>query len=384
MKLDKNIQKIISKYLDRVETTHEREQLYQWFKDAGDGHNLIDQEVINDSLRRGKQRLLAEITDINQTGRSRKQYRYRIAAASIVVILCSVLSIKYFIDKNTLTLVSSAELSSIMPDHKKATLTLSTGEIFNLDSLDNKDSVSIGNTVIKKDSLGQLICSQGGSKTLSNVINTLQTSKASQYTVILSDGTRVNLNTTSTLSFPQAFAAGDRVVELYGEAYFEVKKTVRHSKFIVKTNSQSIEVLGTKFNVNAYQDQAFVKTTLSEGSVRISPINKSLKPVVLRPNQQATLRSGSIKLTSVNTEKVSEWKEGNFVFDGSNSALTIKEIGQWYGIEIDYHPKDGTITYEGRIPKTTSLARLVELLNYAGIKVQVYKNKDRQYKLTIH
>ena len=383
MKLDKDIQEIISKYLNRVETTFEREQLYQWFENAGNGDSLIDQEVIDDSLKRGKYRLLAEITNVNQSGRVRKQYWYRIAVACLVLILCSA-SLKYFIDKDELTLVSSAELSSIMPDHKKATITLSTGEVFNLDRLNNKDSVSIGNTVIKKDSLGQLVCTQGVNNTSSNVINTLQTSKGAQYTIILSDGTRVNLNATSTLSFPQAFPAGDRVVQLYGEAYFEVKKTLQHSKFIVKTNSQSIEVLGTKFNVNAYQNQAFVKTTLSEGSVRISPRNKSLKPVVLRPNQQATLRSGSIELARVNTKKVSEWKEGNFVFDGANSASTIREIGQWYGIDIDYQPENGAITYEGRIPKTTSLARLVELLNYAGIKVQVYKNKGHQYQLTIN
>lgn len=382
MKLDEDIHKIMSRYLNRTETAEERQRLYQWFDDYGDSSKSIDEEVAYISLMRGKERLLSEITSVKGKGARAGRLSYMVAAAC-VALLCG-LALIYFVGANRLTPLNQAELQALVPLHNKVTVTLANGKIIDLDKLKHNQPMSVGATILEEDELGQLVYTPGHGQDNPNMINTLQTAKASQYTVILSDGTKVYLNETSQLSYPEQFGTGDRTVKLIGEAYFEVQKTSQHSKFIVKTNGQSIEVLGTKFNVSAYRNVPFVKTTLSEGSVRISPKNKALKTLVLKPNQQATLNTTSLKSTSVNAKKIAQWKDGYFIFDRGRTDEVISEIGQWYGIEIEYDREKHAIEYEGRVPRNISLPQLIELLNYAGIKVQAFKDKDNKYKLIIN
>src|SRR5690606_13240443 len=153
--------------------------------------------------------------------------------------------------------------------------------------------------------------------------NTITTPRGGQYMVVLPDGTKVWLNAASSLRFPTAFTGKERRVELSGEAYFEVAKS--GIPFLVNSAGQQIEVLGTHFNVMAYEDEASIKTTLLEGSVKVSNMKSQISHL-LRPGQQSSLsRDGSLKVTEVNTEEAAAWKNGYFIFANENIQSSMKK-----------------------------------------------------------
>lgn len=384
MKLDKNIGRIISKYLNRRETIEERQQLYQWFDEVKEASTALGEEAIGSARDKVKHRLMSEIDGVEtRQMRKVKPIWYQMAAACVVFLVFG-LSLNYYINRTELTPVKQAELENIVHLPNQARITLSTGEVININDLKVNQPVSIGNTVIEKDEFGQLTYKPSNSLVADKVINTLQTERASQYSILLSDGTRVFLNADSKLSYPAKFGSGDRVVELVGEAYFEVQKTSQHSKFIVKTTAQSVEVLGTKFNVEAYKNGATVKTTLAEGSVAVQPVDKSLQSVLLKPNEQSILGTGGIEQIAVDAALIISWKDGFFAFDGQNTEEMIREIGQWYNLSVDYKPTKKSIQYTGKIPKNINLAQLIKLLSYGDINVQAFRDKNNQLKLIVN
>jgi hypothetical protein len=384
MKLDNNILHIISKYLSRKETVEERAELYEWYEGLDKETKVEDLNILQ---ARGKERLMREISGTYNSGRVVKLLSYKLAAACIAIAICSV-SLLYYINRDQITPLKLTELEKLIPNHNRATITIGGGNIIELEKLANNSSIRTGNTIVKKDENGQLsytvLHQDINGSAEQNLTSTLQTTKASQYTILLSDGTKVYLNEVSKLTYPESFGIGDRVVELSGEAYFEVTKTTQRSRFIVKTKGQAVEVLGTKFNINAYGDLPFVKTTLAQGSVRINPINKAITPILLKPNQQSVLGSKNVARLEVNADEFIAWKNGYFIFDGNNTNEIVAEIGKWYGIKIEYKHTAKPIEYTGKLPKNIGLVRLMELLNYSGIKVQAYKDKDDQYKLIIN
>ncbi|EHQ25226.1 FecR family protein [Mucilaginibacter paludis] len=382
MSLDNNILKLISKYLRREETGEDRRALYQWYDELSEGKS-IEKKSIARSYRRNRERLAAEIGGMSVRQATVRPLWYRVAAVAMVIIV-GYFTIKYFRGSEKMVPVQLAELEKIVPVSNKVIITLSTGKTVDPDTLSAGKSVTIGNAIVQKDSTGHLLYKADMQKSAENVMSTVQTPKGTQYSIELSDGTKVFLNAKSRLSFPGQFGTGDRVVQLSGEAYFEVTKTLKHSKFIVKTDKQSIQVLGTKFNVKAYADAPLVKTTLAEGSVRITPKNKAIKPLIIKPDQQAILSDSDIASEEIDAQQVIAWKDGFFVFDGSNTEEVIREIGQWYGIEVDYKLGNKPVKYAGKIPKNISMARLVKLLSYADINVQAFKDKNDQLKLIVN
>lgn len=384
MKLDPIIKDIITRYLHQKETLEERSLLYQWFDKITIPFKLST-AAADESLEKARVRFLNEIGQDKSASRTVSSKRFGIFAACIIILLSTFISVKYIIDTDGYHPLENKELSKIFPEPGKATITLSTGQVIHLERRSfHNQKVKVGNNILEMDSLGQLTYSLAREDSRENAVNTFQTSKASQYSIILSDGTKVYLNASSKLSYPQRFSKGDRIVELEGEGYFEVTKTRQRSRFIVKTRGQSVEVLGTRFNISAYGNTNVVKTTLAEGSVRITPKKGLVKPILLEPNQQAILNNKGLKTSKVDAEQITKWRNGYFIFDGSKSDEVISEIGKWYGIEIEYNKENKPIEYEGMIPKNINLARLMELLNYAGIKVKAYKNKENLYKLIIN
>ncbi|WP_431292934.1 FecR family protein [Pedobacter sp. P26] len=152
----------------------------------------------------------------------------------------------------------------------------------------------------------------------------------------LPDGTIVFLNAESSLKYPVSFVEkGKRQVFLTGEGYFEVAKDRSHP-FIVKTTRQEVQVLGTHFNINSYDDEAATTTTLLEGSVLVS--NSNLVQKVLRPGEQSVLSSGRIQVAPADVEEAIDWKNGEFIFGGDNFRTVMRKIERWYNIEVIYEP----------------------------------------------
>jgi hypothetical protein len=245
-------------------------------------------------------------------------------------------------------------------------LILQDGSILNLDSISVGEEITQGSVKIKRSEDGQLIyniVNEPGSKE-TNSYNTINTSTGRQSFVTLSDGTKVWLNASSSLKFPVSFAAKEREVELEGEAYFEVSKEKRTFKVI--TDRQSVEVLGTHFNIDAYKDNRYIKTTLLEGSVKVNS-SKSGQSLVLRPGEQGVGNDHELSFKQVDAWAAIGWKRGLFVFSNESIRRVMEEISRWYNIEVVY---EGKVTEEGfvmNISRSADIKDVLRKLEFTGL-----------------
>jgi ferric-dicitrate binding protein FerR (iron transport regulator) len=227
--------------------------------------------------------------------------------------------------------------------------------------------------VISKSADGKLVYqSNSNEKSLARLSNTLTTGCAENVKVILPDRSAVWLNAGSSLSYPTSFAGEKtRVVNLNGEAYFEVEKDRTHP-FIVKTNRQSVEVLGTHFDINAYENEASVKTTLIEGSVQVMPLIKNTNvkgtssSAILQPKQQAILTNGSLQVENADLEEALAWINGKFVFRDESLTKIMSQVAQWYDINVKYENDVSDLTYWGSVSRTANLSSVLAYLSKTG------------------
>lgn len=228
--------------------------------------------------------------------------------------------------------------------------------------------IYIGINLSKSDNLPAL------QKTLANNFNTITTPKGSIKKIVLSDGTMVWINAASTLRYPAVFNENERIVSLNGEAYFEVAHNAT-KPFKVKVKGQTVEVLGTHFNLMAYDDEPVIKTTLLEGKVKVSA-NKNL--VVLNPGQQSVLikdGAGLLAVSAINANDVIAWKSGKFYFNQSDIRSVMREISRWYDMEIDC--KDSLhVLLNGSISRSVPPEKVLKILELTGeVKFTVLNNR---------
>lgn len=305
----------------------------------------------------------------------------RIVAAAMIVLLGG--SICWFIDKKEDSkdqLIVEKQIR-ILPGGDKAMLTMADGRTIILDTMQNGKLAQQKNAdVLKKAGLLMYDVKVVSDNNILSEYNTLSTPKGGQYQVVLPDGSKVWLNAASSLRFPTAFAGNRRDVELNGEAYFEVQSlALKDGKgklpFFIHLTSPSgergqIEVLGTHFNVNAYLDEAAIKTTLLEGVVRIS---KGKNNTLLTIGQQGQLfNSGEIKLDkNVDTNEAVAWKNGLFQFAGADIATVMRQIGRWYNVDISYSGKIPVRQFEGKISRNAQLSEVLQILELSNVKFTV-------------
>ncbi|MFB2117786.1 FecR family protein [Parapedobacter sp. 2B3] len=203
--------------------------------------------------------------------------------------------------------------------------------------------------------------------------NTIVIPKGRQYQIELPDGSKLWLNAASSLTYPIRFGKDRREVELLGEAYFEVKHAADWP-FAVTTPMHHVEVLGTHFNVSAYQDDNYTKTTLVEGRVKVTPVADPLndlapQSVVLTPGQQVSSRSGQSRFTvnSVDPEEIISWKDHLFVFSNEEISEVMKKVSRWYDVEIEYLDGMAGKRIGGSIPRLTNVEELMEALKDTGL-----------------
>jgi ferric-dicitrate binding protein FerR (iron transport regulator) len=191
----------------------------------------------------------------------------------------------------------------------------------------------------------------------------------------LPDGTQLWLNAASSIRFPSAFTGGTRQVDITGEAYLEVAKDAS-KPFIVNVNDASIQVLGTHFNVMAYNNEEALKTTLLEGSVRFS---KGKEHVLLKPGQQGSLQqNGSIQLSSdVDVQSVTAWKDGMQSFNSADIQTIMRQVERWYDVDITYSGTMPAITFSGEIPRTANLSEVLKLFKASNIHFEIDKTMKK-------
>jgi transmembrane sensor len=260
----------------------------------------------------------------------------------------------------------------LTPGGNHAVLTMADGTKILLDSLEN-GKIQHGNLNISKKN-GLLVFNAGSHNTIENLsYNTLSTPKGGQYKVILADGSEVWLNASSSLRFPTAFKGDKREVELKGEGYFEVAKN-KAKPFYVKVGGMSIKVLGTHFNVSAYSDNNAIKTSLLEGSVKIT---EGKTEGLLRPGEQGILirNKENLEIRKFDMEEVMAWKNGLFQFKGADIITIMNEISRWYDVDVIYSGKVPVRHFEGKISREAALPEVLKILELSNVKFKVEGKK---------
>jgi len=253
--------------------------------------------------------------------------------------------------------------NDVQPGANKAVLTLGDGSTVNLDDAQNGSLTKQGGTdVIKKGN--KLSYNSTHTATEQIVFNTIATPRGGQYELQLPDGTMVWLNAATTLKFPTAFSGKERRVEIAGEAYFEVAQN-RNAPFIVSVNNAEVQVLGTRFDVMAYNDEGAIKTTLLDGGVRFKCHDDSS---VLKPGEQSMLlRNGKIKINNgVDIDAVMAWKNGMMNFNNADLTTVMRQLSRWYDVDIEYQNASFNQTFIGELPKSLTLMDVLQALERTG------------------
>lgn len=194
---------------------------------------------------------------------------------------------------------------------------------------------------------------------------------------MLTDGTRAWLNSESSLRYPTAFIGNERRVEITGEVYFEVAKLFslqgERVTFTVQRGDAEVEVLGTHFNISAYDDESSIKVTLLEGSVKVKKANEAM---LLRPGEQAAIsKTGRISLDkTVDTDEVVAWKNGWFDFRSLSIQDIMQQVGRWYDVEVNY---SGTISdshFSGIVSRSANISQVLKIMEQAGVKFDISGN----------
>ncbi|NQX39929.1 FecR protein [Pedobacter steynii] len=285
---------------------------------------------------------------------------YKIAIAASVLMI-SGLGIYFFNPNHVLKPTENLELvADIQPGGNKAVLTLADGHQVALNDSSNRIITAENGMQIHLNDGGELVYQITDDKKIKSDYNKIETGIGGQYQVILPDGTKVWLNSSSSLRYPTVFNTGERTVELKGEGYFEVTKD-KTKPFKVITETQQVEVLGTKFNINAYPEEEHIRTTLLQGSVNVGVLNKT-SAYTLKPGEQAVLTAQHFKIATVDTEEFISWKDGYFLFNDEPIFTAMRKLARWYDVEVVYEGDFKDINFGGSVSKSNSLQKTLKVL----------------------
>lgn len=250
----------------------------------------------------------------------------------------------------------------VAPGSNKAILTLASGKVISLNDVANGIISKQKDLTVKKQQ-GGIVEYVASAEDKNPVTNSISTPRGGQYQLVLSDGTKVWLNAASSLKFPSSFVGRNRTVELTGEAYFEVTKN-KEMPFIVKFNDASIEVLGTHFDIKAYDDEE-TKATLAEGSIKM---NKNNQQKMLVPGQQVVVSkgAGNLEISPANMDEALAWKNGYFIFHDASIESIMKTAARWYDVDIAYDAGLKNKKFGGRVSKYKNISELLKNMELTG------------------
>jgi ferric-dicitrate binding protein FerR (iron transport regulator) len=291
-------------------------------------------------------------------------------AASILLVIAGTYYWYRDIYKKNDARPALAAVRAITPGRAGAVLTLSNGQRLVLDSLQDGKVAVEGKSVILK-TAGE-IRYQG---TIGNekVFNTITTDRGRQWALVLPDGSRVWLNAASSIRYPLYFAGRERVVEVTGEAYFEVVHNAKQP-FKVKAAGQVIEDIGTAFNVNAYTDEPAIKTTLVEGSIRLM---NNTERITLKPGQQAQVQTNG-KLTVVpdaDVDRELAWHKGSFSFRHTDLPAVMRQLARWYDVDIQYEKNIPVETFSGDMGRNLNLSDVLDFMKQMHVHFRIEESK---------
>lgn len=292
------------------------------------------------------------------------------AAAAVALIVAVVYLFSENNNKEPQPPDTVQQIQDIAPGGNHAVLTLPNGKQINL-SQANKGNIPNTFFTIEKRNEGEVVFTPSNS-TASSEMSSIATPRGGQFIVRLPDGSKVWLNAASSLKFPADFKGlKNRQVQLSGEAYFEVARNTSQP-FIVETPTQQVQVLGTHFNINAYQDEQAVKTTLLEGAVRIffsTQLNSNLSKI-LKPGQMAIHQNNKIEVLPKDENAIA-WTEGKMKFTAVSLPSLMREVSRWYDVTIRYEGPISKDRFTASISRDSNLSELLRILEGMGIHFSI-------------
>lgn len=308
----------------------------------------------------------------------KRKWVYTTLAASVLV--AGFFGIYRMASKNeTATAVKeTVRLQDVHAGSSKAVLILSDGRSIDLEQTDNGVLATEGADKILKSGNG-IFYEQGNGKP--GGYHTIQIPRGGEYYVVLADGTKVWLNSSSTIRYPTNFSDNERRLELSGEAYFEVARNEKLPFIVSIAGKGEVEVLGTHFNINAYADEDRIRTTLLEGKVKFSAatpgVEREKVSVTLSPGQQSQLfNNGKLQVArNINTDEVIAWKEGQFYFESADLKTILRQFQRWYDIDVVYEGEISGRKYFTVISRKSSLSQVLKALQANEIKYRIEGNK---------
>lgn len=362
--MEKNAKILLDKYLSGNCTPSEKAIVEQWYLqlpfegDTPQQHRITaTQTEVWEKLQHGRQM-------------AKQVLLFKRIAVAASILLCLSVGLYLAMRNNELQQFTVSAKNDVKPGRNKAILTLADGSVIDLDNAKTGQLATQNGIIVRKTANGKLeyIVKDVANANQAISTNLISTPRGGQYEVTLPDGTKVWLNAASSLKYPSSFAKNERKVELQGEAYFEVAKD-KNRPFRVATKQQTVEVLGTHFNISAYNDETQVKTTLLEGAVNVSSGTNSLK---LKPGQQALLNLADAKLhlnPNVDVDKEMAWKNDLFAFDNDDLKTIMRQISRWYDLDVVYQGKITDEKYVGEIPRNSNLSEVFKILELNHVHI---------------
>ncbi len=366
-----DIKHLLEKYKAGTATPEELQLLENWYLQWKPDEVKVEHERLEQLKKEVWQILLS------RSNKVRKIHRWlRVAAAAAVIIGLSA-GVYFLLQTPDQPAPLAQILHDVEPGGNKAILTLADGNQIILTDAQNGKLAEQDLTEIKKTTDGEIVYDiskvASASPPLSNKLsyNTVTTPRAGQYKVVLPDSSIAFLDAFSSIRFPTAFKKEKREVTTTGQVYFEVAHD-EYKPFIVKTKGQRVQVLGTHFNINAYDDEALIKTTLLEGSVQISALGSLSGSVILNPGQQAVMDTkGNIKVAEVSTGEFTAWKDGYFRFNNAGLPAIMRQFARWYDVEVVYEGQSFPQQFNGKIKRDANLSRVLRILDLGGVEFRL-------------
>lgn len=353
-------------------TPAEIERLVRWLvaldiqRRTLSAEELTEEQALSKTALRN--RLIAEEPSSTQEIKELKWWASAWTKAAAILLVVGSISMALLHSGSDPT--SNIHAKNISPGSQKASLTLADGSVVSLSEVAVGTTVALqGGIRVEKNKEGDIVYHANAEhQPVSGAQNTVSTPKGGHFKVTLPDGSIAWLNAASSIRYPLQFAANERRISMTGEVYFEIAKKEltdqlgrkRKLPFYVETNRQEIQVLGTHFNVNAYTDEPYTATTLTEGSVKVTAL-ESGETALLKPGQQAQLAKG-IAINNVDTEQFIAWINGDFVFRGEELQGVLRKVARWYDVEFDCPQDLAKLRFNGMVSRSQPLSTIIETL----------------------
>lgn len=350
---------LLEKYRKGECTPEELDFIESWYMQYNTDAELLPQSDLENEVAMMTNRIAPKILLVADQPSVLRRLQLPLGIAACILVIFSIGYLLLPGRQKEQGLAKNSE-ATISPGKQTASLILANGKKIFLSDEPAGKLAQEADVTITKTSDGDLIYEIKGAQGKSSGFNTLSTANGETYRVKLPDGSMVWLNAASSLKYPVSFRnSAERVVELSGEAYFEISKDLRHP-FIVKSRGQQVEVLGTHFNINAYKEEPSILTTLLEGSVRLKSERGIAK--VLKPGQQAELTDNGIKILRADTRSVTAWKDGYFRFRNESLQSVMRKISRWYNVEVVFEKGLPEDTYSGAVTRHGNINQVLQIM----------------------